>query len=85
MVQLRSDGKAILARAIDLSMAGLALLDPGGIEKVEQVAIPLPGESKPMVLPAKLIRRADNQIGIEFTHLEWDDVLTLARYLSPRL
>lgn len=85
MVKLLIDGKAVLAKARDLSMAGLFVLEhPLGRKERVTVAIPLPGDKE--IVSTCFIRRAtDEGVALEFDRLDWDDMFAIARFLHPRL
>lgn len=85
MVKLLIDGKAVLAKARDLSMAGLFVMShpPGRKDKVT-VALPLPGDRE--VVTSCWIRRVhEDGVALEFESLDWEDMFALARFLHPRL
>ena len=85
MVKLSVNGKAILAKAKDLSMAGLLLLgDPGIPRDWVTVSIPLPGDRE-VVAPCMVRRKGSEGVALEFEKLDWDDLFALARFLHPRL
>ena len=85
MVKLFTDGRAMLAKASDLSMAGLNLIGdfPRAEERVT-LAIPIPGDRE-VVTQATVRRRTPEELGLEFDQLDWDDLFALARFLHPRL
>ena len=85
MVKLLAGPRAILAKALDLSLAGLSLVDPGDLDQVSHVAICLPSEGREVVMPVRVARRQGEQVALQFTAVDWDDLFLLARYLSPRL
>jgi len=85
MVKLFTNGRAVLAKAVDLSMAGVLVL--GDFTRAEErvtVAVPLPGDRE-VVTGATVKRRSDADIALEFDQLDWDDMFALARFLNPRL
>ena len=85
MIKLMVDERAILAKARDLSMAGLCLVgDLDGIDPVFTVCIPLP-EDREVVTRCRIKRKLADGLAIEFEQLDWDDLFALARYLHPRL
>ncbi|MHB8872733.1 MAG: PilZ domain-containing protein [Myxococcaceae bacterium] len=85
MVKLLLNGRAILAKARDLSMAGLCLLEDPGIERERlTLAIPLPNDRE-VVTSAAVRRKSSGGMALEFDQLDWDDMFALARYLHPRL
>ena len=88
VVRLISSTRSVLARAADLSLAGLALVDPAGElrkHNFDRVALSIPGEEGEVILPVKVARRHGDTVAFTFAQLDWDDLFTLARYLSPRL
>ncbi len=85
MVKLLLNGKATVAKADDLSMAGLRLLGEFSHQHTEvKVAIPLPGDRE--IVTDAVVKRFDpDAMAIEFKQLDWDDMFALARFLHPRL
>ena len=85
MVKLLIGGRAVLAKARDLSMAGLCLVrDPGLASERITIAIPLPRDRE-VVTGCRVHRRLTGEIGLEFDQLDWEDMFALARFLHPRL
>ncbi len=85
MVKVLQGGRTLLAKARDLSMAGLCLVEDPGIEGERlAVAIPLPG-NREVLTPATVRRKTDGALALEFDPLDWEDLIALARYLNPRL
>ena len=84
MVKLRVNGRNLIAKAKDLSMAGLSLLGVPAITDQLTVCLPLPGDRE-ITTRATVKRRSPGMIGLEFEQLDWDDMFALARYLNPRL
>jgi hypothetical protein len=84
MVKVVTNGRALIAKAKDLSMAGLCLLGAPNIADQVRVTIPLPGDRE-VVTRATVKRRAQGYVALEFAQLDWDDMFALARYLHPRL
>lgn len=84
MVKLLIDGRAVIAKARDLSMAGLFVLSDLGAREKVSVAIPLPGDRE-VVTTCFVKRAADEGAALEFEQLDWDDLFALARFLHPRL
>lgn len=85
MVKLFTGGRAVLAKAADLSMAGLKL--SGDVALAEDrltLAVPLPG-GREVVTQATVRRRTEEAVALEFDQLDWDDMFALARFLHPRL
>ncbi len=85
MVKLLLNGRAVLARCSDLSMAGLFVQAELRDEvKRVTVALPLPGDRE--VVASCLVKRVDEDgAALEFEGLDWDDMFALARFLHPRL
>ncbi|MGA9523688.1 MAG: PilZ domain-containing protein [Myxococcaceae bacterium] len=85
MVKLLINGRALVCKARDLSMAGLYISNaPSSLEEKVTVAVPLPGDRE--VVTSCLVRRVqEDGVGLEFEHLDWDDMFALARFLHPRL
>ncbi len=85
MVKLFTCGKAVLARADNLSMQGLSVSgDFAQSEDRVTLAIPLP-DDREVVTQATVRRRDGESMAVEFDQLDWDDVFALARFLHPRL
>lgn len=85
MVKLFSNGKSLLAKACDLSMAGVKLIgDFSHAEERVTVAIPIPG-GREVVTKATVKRRGAEETALEFDQLDWDDLFELARFVHPRL
>lgn len=85
MVKLLVNGRSLVAKARDLSMAGLFVLQlPESRSDRITVAIPLPGDRE--VVASCWIRRVQQDgVALEFEQLDWDDLFALARFLHPRL
>ncbi|HEX8703112.1 MAG TPA: PilZ domain-containing protein [Myxococcaceae bacterium] len=84
-VKVLLPGRTVVARARDLSMAGLFLhAQPADTLQELTLAIPLPGDRE-LVTTCAIRRRDTNGVALEFGTLDWDDFLALARYLHPRL
>lgn len=86
LVQVIGSGRSVIARAVDLSMEGLKLLDVGldDVGDMTQVAIGLPGQST-WRTACRVARREKGVVGLQFVALDWDQLLSIARYVSPRL
>jgi hypothetical protein len=85
MVKLFTQGKAVLAKADNLSMQGLRIVgDFLAAEERLTLAIPLP-DDREVVTQATIRRREEEGIALEFDQLDWDDMFALARFLHPRL
>jgi hypothetical protein len=85
MVKVLSGGRLILAKAHNLSMAGLYLQDfhaPDG--ELLTVALPLP-DDKEVITTCRVRRDATEGCAVEFDQLDWEDLFALARFLHPRL
>jgi hypothetical protein len=85
MVKLFTGGRSVLAKATDLSMAGLKLVgDFAAADDRLTLCIPLPGDRE-VVTQATVRRRNEEGLAVEFDQLDWDDMFAIARYLHPRL
>ncbi len=85
MVKLFTGGRSVVAKATDLSMAGLRLVgDFGAADDRMTLAIPIPGDRE-IVTQATVKRRGEEGLALEFDQLDWDDMFALARFLHPRL
>lgn len=85
MIKLKLDGRSVLAKARDLSMAGVCVLGEFlGVGERVQVAIPLP-EDREIVTAGSVKRVGGEVLAVEFDQLDWDDMFALARFLHPRL
>lgn len=86
MIKLKVNGKSVLAKARDLSMAGVCVLGEflGTAPERIQVAIPLP-DDREIVTGARVRRVEAEELAVEFDQLDWDDMFALARFLHPRL
>lgn len=85
MVKLFTQGKAVLAKADNVSMQGLRVVgDFFASEERLTLSIPLP-DDREVVTQATVKRREEEAIAVEFDQLDWDDMFALARYLHPRL
>ncbi len=83
LVHLRE--RTVIAKAKDLSMAGLFLLaHPADSVRKITLSISLP-EAGEFTTDCTIIRREANGVALEFDGLDWDHFLVLARYLHPRL
>ncbi|NVJ28818.1 MULTISPECIES: PilZ domain-containing protein [Myxococcus] len=84
-VKVLLPGRAVMARARDVSMAGLFLLaHPGDAQRELTLSLPLPGD-KEIVTTCTIRRREADGVALEFGELDWDDLIALARFLHPRL
>lgn len=85
MVKIFTGGRAVIAKATDLSMAGLKLIgDFGAADDRMTLCIPIPGDCE-VTTQATVRRRSEEGMALEFDQLDWDDMLALARFLHPRL
>lgn len=85
MVKVLMEDRAVLAKARDLSMAGLCLVgDFHHLDGLISLVIPLPNDRE-VKTRARIKRRDEEQLALEFEPLDWDDMFALARYLHPRL
>ena len=85
MVKVLLPGRAVIAKARDLSMAGLFLhAQPAETLRELTLALPLPGD-KEIVTTCSILRRENHGVALEFGTLDWDDFIALARFLHPRL
>jgi hypothetical protein len=85
MVKLFTNGRSVLAKARDLSMAGVKVMgDFLASETRVTVSIPLPGDRE-VVTQGTVRRRSEEEIALEFDQLDWDDMFALARFLHPRM
>lgn len=85
MVKIFTGGRAVIAKACDLSMAGLKLVgDFSTPEERMTICIPIPGD-RDVVTQATVRRRGEDDMALEFDQLDWDDMFALARFLHPRL
>lgn len=85
VVKLKAGQKVMWAQATDLSMEGLCLVgdfDDVGEEIVVGLSLPM---DRQVVTKAKVVRRDEGKVGVQFEKLDWDDMFALARYLNPRL
>ncbi|MFT3706678.1 MAG: PilZ domain-containing protein [Archangium sp.] len=85
MIKIFTGGRSVLAKATDLSMAGLRLVgDFAAADDRMTLCIPLPGDRE-IVTQATVRRRNEEGLALEFDQLDWDDMFAVARYLHPRL
>lgn len=86
MVKLQLGARQVLARARDLSMAGLFVDGPAAHLPAEvRLRIPLPGIDREVETTCLVERRDARGVALSFAQIDWDDLLLMARYLSPRL
>jgi PilZ domain len=85
MITLKTGGRSLVAKATDLSMAGLRLVgDFGASDDRLTLCIPIPGDRE-VTTGATVRRRNEEGLALEFDQLDWDDMFALARFLHPRL
>lgn len=85
MVKLFTGGRSVLAKATDLSMAGLKIVgDFAAADDRMTLCIPLPGDRE-VVVDVTVRRRNEEGLAVEFDQLDWDDMFAIARFLHPRL
>jgi len=85
MVKVMVNGRAIVAKAKDLSMAGLYLVNHTPARtRTLTIAIPLPNDRE-IVTRCDVKRDSERGTALEFCQLDWEDLFALARYLHPRL
>lgn len=85
MVKLLVNGRAILAKARDLSMAGACLVNTSVPDRERlTISIPLPNDRE-VVTGCRVKRQGGEAVALEFDQLDWEDLFALARYLHPRL
>ena len=85
MVKVLIDGKSVGAKAFHLSMFRRSLVgDFHHLGDRISLSIPLPNDRE-VKTRARIKRRGEEQLAVEFEPLDWDDMFALARYLHPRL
>jgi len=84
-VKVLLNGRVIPARARDLSMNGMFLkaFPLGDLERFP-VVIPL-DDGKQIRVTAVVRRQHLEGVAVEFTNVDWDDMIALAGFLHPRL
>jgi hypothetical protein len=86
LVTLQLGARQVAARARDLSMAGLFLDGPlSQLPGEIGLSIALPGQAREVHTTCRLERREAAGVALSFARIEWEDLLLVARYLSPRL
>ena len=73
------------ARARNLSMAGLYLDGALLLPSIVRARIPLPGVAREVRTTCQVERRDCQGIALSFAAIDWEDLLLVARFLSPRL
>jgi hypothetical protein len=85
MVKVHLGERTVLVKARDLSMAGLFLMGhPADTIKMLNLTLPLPGLGD-ISAKCTIVRREAHGVAVEFSDVDWDHFLLLARYLHPRL
>jgi hypothetical protein len=85
MVTVHTGHRAIVAKAKDLSLDGLFVFGvPGLADGRVMVSIPLP-DGEDVVTPCEVTRAEREGVALQFSELDWDDLIALARFLHPRL
>jgi hypothetical protein len=85
MVKLSMDGRMVIAKARDLSMAGLYLIGiDSELGRTLPIRLPLPRDRE-ISTTCRVKRRYGDGVAVELAPLDWDDLFALARYLHPRL
>ncbi|MFN7131700.1 MAG: PilZ domain-containing protein [Myxococcales bacterium] len=85
VVHVEMPGGAVKARARDLSMAGLYLDAPLKVPDRVQVLLVLGEEIGSVVTTCEVERRDEHGVALSFARIDWDELMVLARFLSPRL
>lgn len=82
----RTGRRRVLVR--DLSLTGIYLSGiTAPLGREVPLKLPLPGEA-PLELAARVVRCDGGDapgVGLTFSRIGWDDLLSLARYLAPRI
>lgn len=82
---LLQGGHSVLAKARDVSMAGLRLVGDFKLGASEvTVALSLPNDEE-VITRARVTRRDEEGLALEFAQLDWDDLISLARFVHPKL
>ncbi len=90
-IEIEAVTRAGLRRFVvrDISLTGLYI--PGATAPVGRevpLRIPLPGEAAPIEVAARVVRRdtgPEKGLGLTFSRIGWEDLISLARYLAPRV
>ncbi|MGC4117020.1 MAG: PilZ domain-containing protein [Myxococcales bacterium] len=86
LVKMHVGAREVLARARDLSMAGMFLDGPlSRLPSEIDVRIPLPGQDREVQTTCRVERTDSDGVALSFSKIDWGDLLLMARYLSPRL
>lgn len=84
-VLLQAGAHETEAQVCDISMAGLTLAHAGPL-KTDAVQVVLPiGNERHLVLDAEVKHQTDSRVGVAFRELDWEQLLELARFVSPKL
>ena len=78
-------GRSLEVRARNLSMAGVLVDGDLPLPRFVRVRIPLPGAARAVQPTCEVERRDGRGIALSFAAIDWEDLLLVARYLSPRL
>ena len=84
-VHLDLGTRQLEAIARNLSMAGLYLDCALPLPDLVRARIPLPGVAHEVRTTCQVERRERRGIALSFAAIDWEDLLLVARYLSPRL
>ena len=85
MIKVLTRGRQLVHKVRDLSMTGCFILEhPGKVGHVVHLALPLPNDLE-VRLVARIVRREDNGVAVEFDDLDWEEIFAFARFLHPRL
>lgn len=86
LVKMQLGSREVLARARDLSMVGLYLDGPlSRLPSEIDLRIPLPGQDRDVVTRCRVERADLEGVAVSFQRIDWNDLIRVARYLSPRL
>jgi hypothetical protein len=84
-VKLQLGNTELCARARDLSMTGLYLSGALELPETVLVRIPLADEGTEVATTCRIERREKHGVAVSFAEIRWEDLLLLARYVSPRI
>ena len=86
LVKMQLGPRQVMARARDLSMAGLFLDGPlSRLPSEMELRIPLPGQDREVLTTCRVERTDSDGVALSFSRIDWSDLLLMARFLSPRL
>ncbi len=85
VVHVEMPGGTVKARARDLSMAGCYLDAPLKVPDRVQVLMVLPEEVGSVLTTCEVERRDAHGVALSFAEIDWNDLMRLAKFLSPRL